>query len=260
MQGEKALVTGASSGIGLTFAKELAQQGYLVTAVARNEDSLRQLIAELGAQHRFIRADLTDAQDVARICEELASGKYQLLVNNAGYGLYGSFTKMEPERVHNLISLNITALVQLSQAFLQQADFGAALINVSSILSLLPYPGGAVYAATKAFVTNFSEALWYECLERNIYVMALLPGITETNFHLVASGGREQEPPGGGLSYPPEVVVQEALLHLQRRQKPTVISGPRFRWLTALATRLLPRKNLIMLMGKNSPGMQAKYQ
>ena len=158
------------------------------------------------------------------------------------------------ENNFNLIQLNIHALVHLSYVYLKNASASDALINVSSVLSLLPYPGGAVYSGTKAFVTNFTEALWYECKDKNIYVMALLPGVTDTNFHKVAIGDTKKNPPGGH-SYPPDVVVKEAIASLKRREKPSVISGPRYRFLAAITTKLLSRKRVIDIMGRNSPGM-----
>ncbi|MDO8947873.1 MAG: SDR family NAD(P)-dependent oxidoreductase [Desulfocapsaceae bacterium] len=251
---KKALITGASSGIGSVFVRELAGQGYDVTCVARSEEKLQGLTKELGDSHRYIRADLTDANDLAAICQELSDSKYNLLVNNAGYGIYDHFGNIPLEKVHHLIRLNVSALVDLSHAFLKSASSGDALINVSSALSLLPYPGGAVYSATKAFVTNFTEALWYEYKDQGIYVMALLPGVTDTNFHHVAMAQRDYQAPSGP-SYPPEVVVKEALAALQKRKSSTLISGPKYRFLTALATRLMSRAQMISMMGKGSAGL-----
>ena len=251
---KKALITGASSGIGSVFAKKLARQGYDVTCVARNEEKLLALTKELGDSHRYIRADLTDTDDLTAICQEISDSKYTLLVNNAGYGIYDHFENIPLEKVHHLIRLNVSTLVDLSHVFLKSASSGDALINVSSTLSLLPYPGGAVYSATKAFVTNFTEALWYEYKDQGIYVMALLPGVTDTNFHNVAIGQRDYQAPSGP-SYPPEVVVNEALAALRKRKSPTLISGPKYRFLAALATRLMSRAQMISMMGKGSAGL-----
>ncbi len=255
MEALNALVTGASRGIGRVFASELAKEGYSVTCVARNEEELDSLIKELGNGHRYIKADLTKEDQLAIVLQDIKDTKHSLLINNAGYGTYDRFANIPIEKTDNLIQLNVTALVHLSHAYLKTASAGDALINVSSVLSLLPYPGGAVYSGTKAFVTNFTEALWYEYREKNIYVMALLPGITDTDFHQVAIGETKQGDPGGPI-YPPEVVVREALDALKKREEPTVISGPKFRFLTALSTRLLSRTKRITMMGKKSPGMR----
>jgi short-subunit dehydrogenase len=153
-----------------------------------------------------------------------------------------------------MMAVNMTALVRLSHAFLRHARSGDALVNVSSVLSRMPYPGGAVYSGTKAFVTNFTESLWYEQKARGVYVMALLPGVTNTNFHTVATGGRTGvEPAGPG--YPPEVVVKDALAALRKRRAPQVISGFLYRPLVFLATRLASRRILTGILGKGSPGM-----
>ena len=93
MQILKALITGASSGIGLVFAKELVKEGYTVTCVARNEEKLNSLVNELGADHRFIRADLTDENDLSAVSQDLTNTKYSLLINNAGYGIYEKVRK-----------------------------------------------------------------------------------------------------------------------------------------------------------------------
>lgn len=249
----KALVTGASSGIGLVFAKELAKEGYVVTCVARSEDKLQKLVGELGGEHRFIKADLTFADDLAMVEQELIDKQYSLLINNAAYGIYERFCDTSLDRIHDLIQLNIISLVRLSHAFVRRAAKGDALINVSSLLSLLPLPGCAAYSGTKGFVTNFTEALWYENKARGIYVMALLPGITDTNFHKVALGGRKNGAYGWGNQ--PEIIVKDAIEALRKRKTPTVITGPRFRFLSFITTRFLSRGRMLSIMGKGSPGM-----
>lgn len=254
MSGLNALVTGASSGIGLVFAEELAKEGYSVTCVARNKDNLSKLTERLGNNSRYIQADLTNENDLAEIAREIEDTKYSILINNAGYAIFERFENCRISDSINIIQLNINALVHLSYVFLKKAVAGDALINVSSVLSLLPYPGGAVYSGAKAFVTNFTEALWYEYKDRDIYVMALLPGVTDTNFHKVALGEKTNKNPAE-LSYPPEVIVREALNALRKRKKPTVISGPRYRWLTAVVTKMASRKQIVNMMGKNSSGL-----
>ena len=254
MTNKTAMVTGASSGIGEVFARELAREGYTVTCVARSRDRLQELVKELGKGHRVLAADLSDSNGLQRAVEDLEKNRYSLLVNNAGYGVYGRFDEMPIEKQENMMFLNMNALVRLSHVFLKHARAGDALINVSSVLSRLPYPGGAVYSGTKGFVTNFTESLWYEYKDRNVYVLALLPGVTETKFHAVATGGRKEKP--SGRSYPPEVVVKDALAALRVRKAPIVISGPMYRILTFLAEKLTSRKRLINIMGKGSDGLK----
>jgi len=254
MKRKTALVTGASSGIGAIFARELAREGYAVTCVARSKDKLEGLLKELGSGHRMLVADLADRGQLQFVAADVESTGYSLLVNNAGYGIYGRFEEIALDRQEHLMTVNMNALVRLSHVFLKKAAAGDALINVSSALSLLTYPGGAVYAATKAFVTNFTESLWYEFKDRGVYVMALLPGVTETSFHAVATGDASAVP--SMKSYPPEIVVRKALTALKARKAPTVISGPLFRFLTFLNTRLMSRKMMITIMGKGSAGLK----
>lgn len=251
---KNAMVTGASSGIGRVFAQELAKIGYAVTCVARSEAKLSELTSTLGNDSRYIIADLTGKDDLDSIIREIATTKYSILINNAGYGTFKRFTETDIGKISNLIELNINSLVSLSHAYLSSAVSGDTLVNVSSLLSLLPYPGGAVYSGTKAFVTNFTEALWYECKERDIYVMALLPGVTDTNFHTVALEGKEDRN-SSDISYPPEVVVKDAIKAIENRKNPTVVSGPRYRWLIVFLTKLLSRKQISIFMGKNSSGL-----
>lgn len=256
MKKPNALITGASSGIGKTFAIALAEQGYTVTCVARREELLVDLISELGEGHRYIQADLTDPQQLSEVITDIEQSRYSLLVNNAGYAIYGEFKTTPLEQTQQLLQLNINSLVSLTHAYLQTASAGDAIINISSVMSVLPFAGVASYSGAKAFVTSFSEALWYECQQKGIYVVALLPGKTTTNFEVIASGNNG---PGksGGPEYPPETVVNAALEALETRKKPTIISGPKFRFIAEVLTRLLPRRVRISLMGGNSPGLSS---
>jgi short-subunit dehydrogenase len=249
-----AMVTGASSGIGTVFARELAREGYAVTCVARSGDKLQNLVKELGGDHRVLVADLSDGRQLQAVVDDLSNNRYSLLVNNAGYGLYGRFDEIPVEQHENVMTVNMNALVRLSHAFLKNVRAGDALINVSSVVSRLPYPGGAIYSGTKGFVSNFTESLWYEYKDRSVYVMALLPGVTDTNFHAVATRGRTLK--SGRRSYPPEVVVKDALAALKARKAPVVISGPVYRLLTFITTKLFSRRRLINIMGKRSTALK----
>jgi short-subunit dehydrogenase len=173
----RVMITGASEGIGRAFARRLAHEGYAIRAVARNEKRLQELMTELGADHHTYRvADLSTPEGVAAIAEDLATNRFHLLINNAGFGIYGAFYNAELPKLETMIRLNCDTLMALSHAFLQQAKKGDALVIVSSALAFMPMPSAGTYAATKAFVTSFTESLWYEQKERGIYVMGLCPG------------------------------------------------------------------------------------
>jgi short-subunit dehydrogenase len=254
MTNKTALVTGASSGIGAIFAQELAHDGYAVTCVARSQEKLQDLAAKPGSNHRVLVADLSDSSQLQRVAGDLENTRYSLLVNNAGYGIYGRFDEIPADLQEHMMFVNMNVLVRLSHAFLKNARPGDALINVSSIVARMPYPGGAVYSGTKGFVSNFTESLWYEYKDRGVYIMDLLPGVTKTNFFAVATGGRIKAEPRGPM-YPAETVVKDALAALRKRKAPSVITGPKYRLLTFLATKLVSRKRLITLIGRGSAGM-----
>jgi short-subunit dehydrogenase len=241
------LITGASEGIGRSFAKKLNALGHSITAVARNEARLQELMNELqGKNNSYVTSDLTTKDGIKKISDLLHAKKFNLLINNAGLANYGEFKTMPNVQIEQMMMLNCESLIELSQAFLTHAQSGDALINVSSSASFLPMPISSVYTGSKAFVTAFTEGIWYEERKRNVYVMALCPGITMTNFHTRAGGKDEQVPPW--FSQTPEQVVDLALRELYRRKKPVVISGPQ-RPLIFLS-RFIPRKLVIILSGK----------
>src|SRR6478609_978578 len=185
----RALVTGASSGIGRAIATKLASDGAAVVLVARDTERLaslaRDLRAEYGIETEVLTADLTHPADRATVEARLAGPPtIDALVNNAGLGTYGEFHTLDPAGEERQIDLNITALVRLTRAavpgMLERRRGG--ILNVSSMASLQPTPLNATYGATKAFVTNFSESLHEEMRTSGVKVTAVLPGFTRTEF------------------------------------------------------------------------------
>ncbi|MGW5513454.1 SDR family NAD(P)-dependent oxidoreductase [Nocardia africana] len=236
----KALVTGASAGIGRAFATALAAEGFSVTAVARDADRLADLTGELGSGHDHLAADLTTEHGVAAAARLLREGGYSLLVNNAGTAVPGDFTEVAIESSLATIDLNCRAVVTLAHAFLASATAGSALVNVSSTLGHSPKPGLTVYSASKAFVTAFSETLWHEQKARGVHVMALCPGVTAT-----ASQTAGDVPPW--LVQSPEEVVCRARKAVARNEGPIVLTSRANRlWTTAV--RLLPRRTALTLL------------
>jgi short-subunit dehydrogenase len=189
-----ALITGASSGIGAAFARQLAREKNDLVLVARRADRLEALAQELEAAHGIkatvLPADLGRTEAPAEVAAELAKRgiKVDLLINNAGLGHHAAFLDAAPQADHQMIDLNITALVALTRQFLPgMVERGqGGVINVASTAAFQPIPFMAVYAATKAFVLSFSEGLAEEVGPRGVKVVCLCPGPTESEFTAVA--------------------------------------------------------------------------
>ncbi|WP_218081596.1 SDR family NAD(P)-dependent oxidoreductase [Anthocerotibacter panamensis] len=247
-RGKTALITGASTGIGAVFAQALAQRGMHLILVARSEDKLQTLAAELVGKHGIraeaISADLSRAGAAKEIYTEVCRRGWavDLLINNAGFGTYGPFETLDPQRDHAQIMLNVAALVDLTHAFIpamEQRGTGG-VINVASIAGHQPVPYMAVYGATKAFVLSFSEALWAEYRDRGVRVLALCPGMTATPFHEIA-----QEPPVGEMSTPEEVVAVGLRAFEQGRSY--VIPKLTNFLLSGIVPRLFPRELIALI-------------
>ena len=187
-----ALVTGASSGIGEEFARQLALRGHDVVLVARRRDRLDTLAGTLSAVHgvmaEVVPADLTTQRGIAVVEKRIGAGDVDLLVNNAGVGSVGEFAGLPLEREIEQVDLNVRALLRLTHAALRAmlANKRGAIINVASMAGFQPVPYNATYAATKAFVLNFSEALHEEAKPHHITVTCLCPGPVRTEFQEVA--------------------------------------------------------------------------
>ncbi|MEM8523822.1 MAG: SDR family oxidoreductase [Bacteroidota bacterium] len=189
-----ALITGASSGIGEELANIHAERGGDLVIVARSEDKLQALKTKLEQQYKVevkvIVKDLTGTSAPKEIYEEVQREGIQVdyLINNAGFGGIGKFHEREWEKDLSMIQLNIVALTALTRFFLPGfvARNSGKVLNVSSTASLLPGPLQAVYYATKAYVTSFSNAIAEELHDKNVTVTALMPGATETDFGKVS--------------------------------------------------------------------------
>ncbi|HEY9367785.1 SDR family NAD(P)-dependent oxidoreductase [Streptomyces sp.] len=238
----RTLITGATKGIGRALAHALAADGHTITAVARTEQALKSLMEELDGPHDYLTADLATPSGLRDITAALKARPYDLLVNNAGLGHSGSFASSDLDQVQAAIRLNCEAVVTLAHAFLAAARPGAALVNVSSTLAFTPKPDQAVYSATKAFVTSFSEALWYEQKAHGVYVLGLCPGPTTTR------PGLHADTPSA-LVQSPEAVAATALTALRERRHPTVASG-RANTLFTTVARLIPRRTGLRLLAE----------
>ncbi|MDR6944749.1 SDR family NAD(P)-dependent oxidoreductase [Mucilaginibacter pocheonensis] len=251
---KKALITGASGGIGLETARQLAAQGYRLTMVARNHDKLNKVAKGLtGAGHTVLAADLTNNEDLQKLVTHLKTEKYDILINNAGAGIYGKFVELPLADQLAGMQLNMNALVTLSHGFLQNAKPGDALVNIGSLLAHSSLPGGAIYAATKSFVANFSESLWFEFKKKGIFVMGFNPGAANSDFHANA-GGHASDFPKFVMSSV-EDVADELVKALEKRRKPRVVQGWKNRFML-FGFKLLNRKSAVNIMGQLSPGMK----
>jgi short-subunit dehydrogenase len=194
------VVTGASSGIGAEAARELARRGYGVTLVARREERLRELAAELGERAEVHACDVTDANARKALADAIASaGKYvSILVNNAGFGTSGPFVKSDRERELEMVRTNVEAVVDFCALFVpgMAERRNGGVLNVASTASFQPLPMQADYAATKAFVLSFTESLHAELSGSGVTVTALCPGPVKTEFVEVAEIPRADELPG----------------------------------------------------------------
>ncbi|MFI5897044.1 SDR family NAD(P)-dependent oxidoreductase [Actinoplanes sp. NPDC051513] len=246
------IVTGASSGLGAEFARQLARRGSNLVLVARRADRLEALAGELTRAHGVtvttIARDLGLPDAGRTLRAELESrGIYATgLVNNAGFGTHNTFTDEDPDRLQDMIALNIGALVDLSRAYIDPltAARTGVLINVASLLGFQPTPYLSVYGATKAFVLSFTESLWEETRGTGLRVLAVCPGAMQTEFFDAAGS---QAADYGAKRAIPEDVVRIALDTLDRRSAPpSVITNGRT---LSLASKFLPRRLVVRIMG-----------
>ena len=242
------LITGASAGLGVEFARQCVACGEEVVLVARRLDRLNQVAAEVG-NAQVIAADLSEPDAPAKLFAELASrGLWaQVLINNAGFGLRGRFDALPRDRQLEMIDLNIRALTDLSFLAVEEMAKrgGGAILNVASTAAFQPGPKMAVYFATKAFVLSFTEALHEEWKDRRIKVSALCPGPTRTEFGEVAGIGTLGSFDRFSMESAP--VVRAGLDGLERNQA-VVIPGTTNK-LGAWSTRFAPRSVVRRIAG-----------
>ena len=242
-----ALVTGASSGIGETFARQIADEGYDLTLVARRTDRLEALAAELRAKNGVgadtIAADLTRDEGVERVGRLLAeSPRLALLVNNAGFGTRGYFYETDTGPQDDMHRLHVLATERLTRAALpgMVARRRGGIINVASVAGFIQSPSNVSYCATKAWMNSFSEGLYMEmkALKSPVVVQALCPGYTYSEFHDVMGADRGEIPKSWWMSS--EFVVRESLRGLKEGTL-FVIPGWRYKLIVGLV-KFVPRR------------------
>jgi hypothetical protein len=248
IDGCNALITGASAGIGREFARQLAGRASSMILIARREEKLTELRDELQPRHPKldiqIRAvDLADLAQVKELVDWLNRSQMDvdLLINNAGLGDAGRFATSDPTRSEQMILINVLALTSLTRHLLPQMieKRHGGILNVSSSAGFLPIPGDAVYAATKAYVTSFSEALRAELCGTGVSVCALCPGPVQTEFQEVARRQGVQSRLGPKfIVVPVEQVARDALAALEA-DRPLVIPGFAMKFIMFVG-RLMP--------------------
>ena len=229
-----ALITGASAGIGLEFARQLASRATALILIARRHQRLKELRLQLAAENRKLRVeirptDLSKHDEIGELLRWLEAENLvvDLLINNAGLGDLGSFATSSPERNEKIMLVNMVALTRLTRALLPPmiARKRGAILNVSSSASFLPIANFAIYAATKAYVTSFSEAIRAELRGTGVTVTALCPGPVHTEFNDVAQRPGEAGDRSPDFVYVPvEQVVRDALAAVEA-DRPLIIPG-----------------------------------
>jgi short-subunit dehydrogenase len=234
--GRTVLVTGASMGIGAVFARELSRRGARLVLVARSQRLLEELAAEL-PNTSVIVEDLAKPGAARRVYDAVTAKSIEVdvLINNAGFGMHGPFGELALDVQSDAIAVNVAALVEMTHLFLPTIErLLGGVIQVASTAAYQPVPYMAVYAASKAFVLSFSEALWAEYRPRGVRVLALCPGATESAFF-----ARAGEAAAIGKKAAPEAVVRLGL-DAFRANRASVVHGTA-NFLTAMLSRFATR-------------------
>ena len=241
-----AVITGGSRGIGESYARQLAARGFALHLVGRDSDRLARLAGELRSRHGVaveeIVLDLAQQDGAERLYAEVRRRRTEpvdLLVNNAGFGLYGEFVDMPMPRIQEMLALHLLTVTKLVRLFLPEMRErrSGAIINVASVAGLMPLPYLSLYAATKAFMVSLGDGVGREARKYGVVVQTCCPGRTITDFHVTA--GVKSYRAFGGQQTADEVVA-ESLAALDRRRD-LVVTGWRNRLLTRIQ-RMMPRR------------------
>ncbi len=246
------LITGASAGLGAEYARRFAALGHDLVLVARRQEALERLAAELRAAHGIdvtvIALDLATPSAGADLAAatEAAGITVDVLVNNAGFGTHGDLVDADPQRLAAEIQLNCSTLVDVTARYLpgMRTRGKGSIVNIASTAGFQPVPHMAVYGATKAFVLSFSEALWAEEKPHGIRVLAVCPGATDTEFFDTAG-----ESAAVGKKRSADQVVERTIRELSS-SKPSFVDGPANVIAARLLNRITPRRLLIQATGR----------
>lgn len=251
-----ALVTGASSGLGKALSIALDKRKIPLILVARREEQLHSLAASLSLPAQILTADLTKEEERKKVIAAIESQCPDLIVNNAGFGLYGTVLSSDRTNWNSMVDLNIQAVMDLTIAgveALKKKGSKGTILNISSAAAFFPYPTFAVYAASKAFVLRFSQAVDAETSPFGVRVLTSCPGQIPTDFRARASRGFPQQEKG--ISIPIEKAVHLILKQIDTGKAVSIIDW-RYRLAVHLA-RLIPEKWLMPLLER---GLRERYQ
>lgn len=244
-----AIVTGATSGFGKLFAKKIDEKIKNtvdeIWIVGRREDALLELADELSKDVRLFPMDLLKKESLEMIRESLTSEKItiKMLINAAGFGINTDFTEQTEDEVHNMIALNCMSLTDLTKICIPYMSYNSRIVNFASVASFMPQPGFAVYAATKSYVLSFSRALNAELCKKGIYVTAVCPGPSATEFFDIATKENNYPKYKKLFWLEPEKVVDKAFSDMISKQEKSVYSLPMKSM--ELLTKLIPHKFII---------------
>ncbi|MCV7180117.1 SDR family NAD(P)-dependent oxidoreductase [Mycolicibacterium sphagni] len=246
------LITGASAGLGVEYARQFAALGHDLVLVARREDALERLAGELRSAHNVdvtvVALDLSAPGAAAELVSRTAAAGVVVdgLINNAGFGTHGDVIDADPKRLTDEIALNCGTVVDLTARYLPgMRSLGrGTIVNIASTAAFQPLPHMAVYGATKAFVLSFTEALWAEEKTHGIRVLAVCPGATATEFFDVAG-----EAAAVGRKRTAKQVVDATMRELAG-SKPSFVDGLTNGIIAHVLTRLTPRRLLIAVGGR----------
>ena len=244
-----AVITGASSGLGAIFADQLAKRGHSLVLAGRDEARLKAVAHQVGGNAEVVVGDLGTDAGIEALVTHLDGREIDVLVNNAGFGTYGPFAEIDAGREHELVAVNVDALVRLTHAVLpgMLARGRGGILNVASTIAFQPGPYQATYGASKAFVLSLSQALWAETRGTGVTVTALCPGPTRTGF-VDALGSDVSHTAIYRHLAAPEPVVAAGLRALDRGQA-VVVPGWRNR-VTSTFGRLIPGSLSALVTGR----------
>lgn len=245
----KILITGATGGLGKAFSKHYASKNDHLYLQGRSYEKLSELSTQLATKTTLLVADFSYHDDLDNFISEIKDVSFDVVINNAGFGYYGSFHKMDERTIETMINTNITALTRISYTVLQrmiEINKGA-ILNVGSVASYLPGPYMAQYYATKAYVLSLSEALYQEVKEHNIIVSCLCPGPVRTQFHIRANVNKDT------IFYKMftdtvEFVIDKAITGLERGKR-VVVPGL-FNKLSVISSKVVPKSVMLVVMNQ----------